>query len=244
MTQDTRIQLSRAIRELRSRGLKCGAKWCGEQLISQSSTNTTIIYEEKEEAQVENDDDLYTLALLYFECGEFKQCSNTLQGKVGSKSKFLASYAAFLATDSIDCMQDETNLPFRKFQGDGFLHLYNQLVDYEDKDAFIYYLLGIICIRLKRDDDAKRHLCKSVEMYPYNRSAWLELSRLIDSLQSLREVISRVEAGFMTSCFRILVLNELNISSDDTHALLDDVYPMAPKFTQLQRAILYHNTRG
>ena len=53
-------------------------------------------------------------------------------------------------------------------------------------DASLLYLYGIILVRKEQRDLALKYLIQSVNAFPYNWSAWLELSKCIPSLESVR----------------------------------------------------------
>lgn len=115
---------------------------------------------------------------------------------------------------------------------------------FELKDGFHHFLIGCIHMKLGSRDKALETLLTSVEMYPCNWSAWIELGSLIERLEQLENVLSKIPEGFMSTCFKIHVLNELCQAPDLVLALLDTLEASCTStFISLQRALLYHNIR-
>ena len=55
----------------------------------------------------------------------------------------------------------------------------------EKSQGWLEYLYGIVLIKGKDDEEAKRWLLKSIALYPFNWSAWLELGSLISTTDSV-----------------------------------------------------------
>lgn len=146
--------------------------------------------------------------------------------------------------DSQNSFQDESSTIHQKESVDDFTNLYKTILQFESKDAFIHYLLGVLCIKIGLLKQAINHLCISVSEYPYNWSAWLDLSRIINSVAALQDILSRVPSTFMSICFQIQALNELNESPDLSLSLVNLIAHLAPKFSNMQRALIYHHKRG
>lgn len=56
-------------------------------------------------------------------------------------------------------------------------HMYNQ--------GWLEYLYGVVLIKGKSEEEGKKALIESVNLYPYNWSAWLELSGLLNNVEDV-----------------------------------------------------------
>jgi anaphase-promoting complex subunit 8 len=115
-----------------------------------------------------------------------------------------------------------------------------------EKDSFLYYLMGIVYNKLESAEKGKQALIESVELNPFNWSAWLELASAIEKPTQLEEISEQLTESIASQCFKIQVLNDLQQSPELLIPIFDDLTNTIPnsKFTKIQKAILYHNSRG
>jgi anaphase-promoting complex subunit 8 len=62
--------------------------------------------------------------------------------------------------------------------------------DGQDEDPWLLYLYGIMLLKQKNEAEARRALCKSVNLYPYHWGAWLELASTLNSLEDVGFLVS------------------------------------------------------
>lgn len=132
----------------------------------------------------DHDDDALLLARSYFDNREYRRAAHALQGASGSRATFLRFYATYLAgekrkeEDTVDLAgplgrSDAVNLELVSLEQELFsLHRMGTL------DAFGMYLYGVILRERDKHAEACVMLCASVNAYPWNWSAWLELQAL------------------------------------------------------------------
>jgi anaphase-promoting complex subunit 8 len=102
----------------------------------------------------------------------------------------------------------------------------------------------MLCDRIGLNTISLEYIINSLNQYPYNWSCWLSLSRHVNSAVTLNEILLKVPEMFMKSCFKIQILNELNESDELAIPLIDEISDIAPKFANIQLAMVYHNKRG
>jgi anaphase-promoting complex subunit 8 len=147
--------------------------------------------------------------------------------------------------DSQNSFKDESSNVTAEPNIDQFSNLYKSVLKVENKDAFINYLLALLCDRIGLKTISLEYLITSLNQYPYNWSCWLSLSRHVNSAVTLNEILVKLPEMLMKTCFKIQVLNELNEESDELALpLIDEISDLAPKFANIQLAMVYHNKRG
>lgn len=114
-----------------------------------------------------------------------------LQGLVSPKALFFGCYALYLAgekrkEEALATLADEedsggvVNEYLRPLQSQlTTLHAQDRL------DAFGLYMFGVVLKELGLVEEARRVLCQSVDAYPLNWSAWLDLAALCTSQDDL-----------------------------------------------------------
>ncbi|KAI8900371.1 hypothetical protein BC833DRAFT_523616 [Globomyces pollinis-pini] len=187
---------------------------------------------------------LFLYAKSLFDLKEFKRCTHTLRNQTDTKSIFLAFYASFLAIHSNTIIHDLSK------KSNHSIGLYKELLDSLENyihnnhpDSFILYLYGVVCKLVDRLDDAKQALIQSINKYPWNWSAWLELNSLIETMEMYNEIIVQLPASFVKQAFEIKTLNDLYQGLEAVEPIIEMQNTLAPnnRFCQIQRAILYHN---
>ncbi|KAL5212841.1 hypothetical protein ABZP36_023688 [Zizania latifolia] len=138
--------------------------------------------------------DKYLLAKTYFDCREYRRAAHVLRGQAGRKAVFLRCYALYTAGEK---RKEEETIELEGSMGKS--NAVNQeLVALERElsthrrtgaiDSFGLYLYGIVL----RDKDceglARTVLVESVNSYPWNWSAWLELQSLCTSSDILNNL--------------------------------------------------------
>ena len=112
-------------------------------------------------------------------------------------------------------------------------------------DGWLEYLYGIVLSRQKIEDEAKKWIIRSIQLFPYHWGAWLELNDLLKSKEDLQQVLGEIPQNVMAIIFHIFASQELYQSTDQVHqelTQLDSVFPDNP-FLKTQRALLFYHTK-
>lgn len=146
-----------------------------------------------EEDEVVNGD-FYLLAKSYFDCREYRRAAHVLREQTGKKSVFLRCYALYLAGEK---RKEEEMIELEGPLGKSYA-VNSELVSLERElsalrktgvlDSFGLYLYGLVLKEKGNETLARTVLLESVNSYPWNWSAWLELQSLcttVDILNSL-----------------------------------------------------------
>ncbi|WFD34721.1 Anaphase-promoting complex subunit 8 [Malassezia cuniculi] len=156
-----------------------------------------------------DESDSFYLARACFSQGEYERCAWLLERHepLGPKERFLALYARFLIFERQ--LGDDDALPPLEYTvggsagaggGSSLVPLLAHLV--EPEDAFLLFLKGVILQRLHKRVEAMDCLIRSVQRFPYNWSAWLELSRTLSPDGSEREqILDLLPQSFMSVFF-------------------------------------------
>ena len=65
----------------------------------------------------------------------------------------------------------------------------------KEEDSWLYYLHGILLAKHGNEGKAKEYFMKSLEIYPWNWGAWLELGHLIGTLEEVRLLLLAMETS-------------------------------------------------
>ncbi|KAL8140764.1 hypothetical protein V2J09_006785 [Rumex salicifolius] len=150
--------------------------------------------------QVPEDDDdaiesdFYLLAKSYFDCKEYKRAAHVLREQASPKSIFLRFYALFLAGEK---RKDEEMIELEGALGKSDA-VNRELVSLERElsallkkgtlDPFGMYLYGLVLKGKGNENHARTVLVESVNSYPWNWSAWMELQSLCTSTTILNSL--------------------------------------------------------
>lgn len=247
-------ELRIAVQQLQNRGLVHSAAWAAE-LLTQIELNEEDSDDEGALDPRLNDDppeDICLLALSYFNLKEYDRAAYCLkvQKATSSYALFLRGYATFLAgekrkeeetlekSDPMEKSQvinknlKELQAEFRQLKEDGKL------------DGFGLFLYGLVLKERDRPKEARGILCESVNKYPWNWSAWKQLSSLCKD----KDVMPNLEVNthWMKLFFLADVLLELHQHEhEEVLHLLDALSQQFPKSTHVlaQQAMAHYNKR-
>jgi hypothetical protein len=229
-------EIEGAIRELDDRGLNYATQWLCEYL-------NILPLEEKESIEAGTEDisvgdPNFIFAKSQFDLKEYRRCAHTLRNINHPKARFLRWYSLFLAGEKrrqelIDaqvaesrCIENEEMAEIREELSEA--HSAGQL------DSFGLYMYGI-CLRACEDPiiankavkktqgrpeskvSARALFLSSVNAFPWNWSAWMDLASTIDTFEALDEVM------------KVLVTHEFK------HLFLAQVYSL---FGSTERCLL------
>lgn len=140
---------------------------------------------------------VFLLSKSYFDVHEYDRSSAVVANCRSSKSRFLHLYAQYIAGEK---RRDEESemilgpLDTAATQNREIQSILSTLEavftekgsDIGEDDAWLLYLYGIVLLKQKNDEEARASLIKSVNLYPYNWSAWLELGSTLGNLGDVR----------------------------------------------------------
>ncbi|KAF8933457.1 anaphase-promoting complex component apc8 [Dissophora ornata] len=206
-TAEARCELREAVQACNERGLYFAARWAAEALnglqpLDSSESRTASKYTEElslnstmasSGSNVESSEfDTYLMAKTFFDLKEYDRCASVLEGCTGHKSRFLRLYSKYLVSPldngmainkELENIEAELTEPYQA----GTL------------DAFCKYLYGTVLIKRQRKNLAATVLLESVNQYPYNWSAWLDLGSCLPSYAAVMKVKSELPISFMTT---------------------------------------------
>lgn len=113
------------------------------------------------------------------------RAAHVLENETDHTSLFLKLFSKYLSIESKQSYLDEPEIIGCPRTTHDLKALAVSLENIKDKDAFLLYLMGVIYIKLKRTEDGKDALIRSVASYPFNWSAWLELGSLSDKAETV-----------------------------------------------------------
>jgi anaphase-promoting complex subunit 8 len=187
----------------------------------------------------------YLLAKTYFELKEFQRVVFILKAEKDSHSLFLRMYSQYLHIHSNQQFLDHLSSKSQSCFPKELVQLSSELELLPQKDGFLFYIQGVVNIKLNKLQEGKEALIQSVTLYPFNWSAWLELATLVDKIETLDAILDQLHPSLPSFCFRIQVMNDMHQSPDIVAPLIHDLLQTIPRnqFLYIHRAILYHNSR-
>ncbi|KAI5854374.1 anaphase promoting complex subunit 8 [Tricharina praecox] len=200
----------------------------------------------------------YLLAKSYFDVHEYDRASFVLQNCKSSKARFLHLYARYIAgekrrdEDSEMVLGPLDGAETRNKEVAGILTALEEIFAEKDgdtmwgeDDSWLLFLYGIVLQKQKNEEEARGALLKSVNLYPYNWSAWQELGATIGTLTDLNTILPSLPANIMTNLFVLSTNQELYQTADPIHSQLSDLLNLFPgsSWLKTQRALLYYHAR-
>lgn len=117
------------------------------------------------------------------------------------------------------------------------------LQNMDNSQGWLDYLYGIVLVRTKSEALAKQWLLRSVNLNPYNWSAWLELASLIGSVDELRQVSAHLPENIIKFFFYIHCSQELYLQTPEVYhslAQVTSIFPSSPFLAQQKALLAYH----
>lgn len=86
---------------------------------------------------------------------------------------------------------------------------------------------------------------QSIQKYPFNWSAWLELINCVKNAEDIRTILPQLPGGFMKELFELHYLIEMNKEDEKVEMLLEDLDNQFPRSNYLlaQRGTYFYNMR-
>ncbi|CAK44384.1 uncharacterized protein An02g10360 [Aspergillus niger] len=203
----------------------------------------------------------YLLAKSYFDTREYDRCASKGKSKASAysgKSLFLALYAKYLAGEKRK--DEETEMVLGPADGGSTVNkelpdlargLEGWFTERQDKgleersQGWLEYLYGVILLKGRNEDEAKKWLIRSVHLNPFHWGAWQELNDLLASTEDLNQVVNLLPLNIMTLIFRVYCSQELYQATEDTYQSLSELETIFPTsaFLKTQRALLYYHSK-
>ncbi|KAL4819848.1 anaphase promoting complex subunit 8 [Aspergillus spinulosporus] len=178
--------------------------------------------------------------------------------RLSQKSLFLALYAKYLAGEKRK--NEETEMVLGP--ADGGATVNRELPDLarglegwfaerqekgvEDQNhGWLEYLYGVILIKGRNEEEARKWLIRSVHLNPFHWGAWQELNDLLASTEDLKQVVEHLPQNIMTLIFHVHCSQELYQATEDTYQTLSELENIFPTsaFLKTQRALLYYHSK-
>ncbi|KAF3479467.1 uncharacterized protein GIQ15_06443 [Arthroderma uncinatum] len=156
--------------------------------------------------------------------------------KLSQKSLFLSLYAKYLAGEKRK--DEETEMVLGPADGGMTVNrelpglaqgLEGWFSDRQEKgledrgQGWLEYLYGVVLLKAKNEEEAKRWLIKSVHLYPFHWGAWQELNDLLASTDDLKRVVDELPQNIMTLVFHLYSSQELYQATENTHQILTEL---------------------
>ncbi|KAK2794569.1 Anaphase-promoting complex subunit 23 [Onygenales sp. PD_12] len=178
--------------------------------------------------------------------------------RLSQKSLFLALYSKYLAGEKRK--DEETEMVLGP--ADGGMTVNRELPGlaqgleswFADRTArgleglgqgWLEYLYGVILLKAKNEEEAKKWLVKSVHLYPFHWGAWQELNDLLANTEDLKRIADQLPQNIMTLIFHLYCSQELYQTTEDTHQMLTELESIFPSsaFLKTQRALLFYHSK-
>ncbi|TKA73800.1 hypothetical protein B0A55_05540, partial [Friedmanniomyces simplex] len=185
-----------------------------------------------------------------------KPQAHALPRNLSQKALFLALYARYMSGEKRKNEDSETILGpadgpvTANKEIPGILALLEEhfnarggLQDITNSQGWLDYLYGIALLRTKSDALAKQWLLRSVNLQPYNWSAWLELASLVGSPEEMQQFSEHLPRNIMSLFFHIHCSQELYQQTPEvfhTLAQMESIFPRSAYLQQQKATLHYH----
>ncbi|GFP98469.1 anaphase-promoting complex subunit 8 [Phtheirospermum japonicum] len=140
------------------------------------------------------DSDFYLLAKSYFDCKEYRRAAHVLRDQTSKKAVFLRCYALYLAGEKRkeeEMIEIEGPLGKSNAVNRELVSLERELSTLRNTgtiDPFCLYVYGLVLKEKGSENLARSVLTESVNIYPWNWSAWSELQTLCTTIEALNSL--------------------------------------------------------
>jgi len=250
---DIQIALRKSIIDLSQRGLIHAAKWSSEQLNGlKNKTNSngveiTSLHVPLNEQDIE-DYDAYLYAKSCFDVKEYDRVAFILTNCKGKKAIFLKLYAKYLSGEkkkNDEAVDLEQKTHVKNTELSELEKTLSQMSQQGLCDGFLLYLFGVVLAQNDRKQEALEVLISSVNTYPCNWSAWLELLTCFTTYEALQGIIHRINPSFMRDFFIAQASLDFHQSEKVKDKFDNLLIPTFPKscFPLYQKALSHYYTR-
>ncbi|KAF9154726.1 anaphase-promoting complex component apc8 [Linnemannia schmuckeri] len=197
--------------------------------------------------------DTYLMAKTFFDLKEYDRCASILEKCESNKSRFLRLYSKYLVGEKR--REQDTREVLGPLDNGMAVNKEIEKIDMElaegyqagTLDAFCKYLYGIVLIKRQRKNLAVTVLTESVNQYPYNWSAWLDLGPCLPSLAAITKIKPALPVSFMTSYFLLhTTLEYVSHQQEEGVVWLEELMEAFPRsaFVKCERALVLYHARG
>ncbi|KAG0233497.1 Anaphase-promoting complex subunit 23 [Actinomortierella wolfii] len=193
--------------------------------------------------------DIYLMAKTLFDLKEYDRVASTLKDCKSPKSIFLRLYSKYLAgerrreQESRDVLGPmDTSMVINRELDKVDAEL-SEIYQTGTMDSFCKYLYAVVLTKRNRKQLAASILVESVKQYPYNWSAWLQLSACVPSHEALTNIMPELPVNFMREMFLLHVGMETFNGEEEFEVRLQELSRTFPRSAYMmeQRALaLYH----
>ncbi|KAJ3373892.1 Anaphase-promoting complex subunit 23 [Allomyces arbusculus] len=200
------------------------------------------------------DHDIYLLAKAYFDMREYRLAAETVKDVMSPKGVSLWALALFLAGERTK--QDKRGIPLSaadsKFEVNSELTvIYAKLhpfvaPDSGRRDPWLLYMQGLVLAQMPgRQPDAIDHLVESIQLYPFNWSAWAELAKCMTSEMLYHDTVPRLPDTYARVFFQAQCAADLGLDPAVPTVMLEKMQRSLPDSVTLQRmlAVMYVRLR-
>ena len=181
-----------------------------------------------------------------------------LPNNLSQKALFLSLYARYLSGEKRKNEDSETVLgpadgpvtANKEVAGilavvEEYFNARGGLQNIKNSQGWLDYLRGLMLIKTKSEALAKQWLLRSVNLNPYNWSAWLELASLVGSIDELRQVSEHLPDNIIKFFFYIHCSQELYLQTQEVYNSLSQMQSIFPSsaFLAQQNALLHYHAR-
>eukprot|EP01120_Amphizonella_sp_Union-15-10_P015448 TRINITY_DN7954_c0_g1_i3.p1 TRINITY_DN7954_c0_g1~~TRINITY_DN7954_c0_g1_i3.p1 ORF type:complete len:560 (+),score=103.78 TRINITY_DN7954_c0_g1_i3:125-1804(+) len=244
---EAKLELRQASKQLTDRGLYHAAQWAAELLCAIEEVQQTPENYKLPNCLVDEnqDQDLLLLAMTYFELKEYYRTAHVLRQCVGNKARFLRGYSLYLAGEKRkeeELLEVSEGRPVINRELRSLKEQLQGLYKSQQLDGFCLYLFGIVLRELDMKAQARKVLLQSVNVYPWNWSAWQDLGLLCTS----REMVDKlnISTHWMLEFFHGFVMLEFQ-QNQQSLKVYDSLVQSLPNSNYLlaQSATAHYNLK-
>ncbi|KIJ40939.1 hypothetical protein M422DRAFT_60533 [Sphaerobolus stellatus SS14] len=215
-----------------------------ERVGSADGTNRPIVLDT---AKTLEEKDAYVAARRFFDSREFSRVSFTLKDYKSAQSRFLSTYSQYLASEKQALSQFYKREASKKHNPAPVNQTLLKLIDDigETDDPFLLFLKGLLFHRVLRRAEALECLTRSINIYPWNWSAWLQLSACLEDQEEFAGIHKHLPAHVVTRIFSLRFMNELHSPGDAELKNVDALLRLFPGSLYLltQKALVHYHQR-
>jgi anaphase-promoting complex subunit 8 len=260
-------ELRKAAKECHDRGLINASKWITEMLLSmnedvlkQSLSFIAQDYEERAKALggLHVDTELLEIDKIKFgkallDAKEFDRAIHVLTGCQSQKAMFIRNYAKYLSAqkareetehDGLGPIHrlDQAHPKIKEIERD-----YKKGFELNELDGFNCYLYGLACKMLGLAQKALSAFIRSIDLYQWNWSAWLEVAYSPSSAQGFHQLLTKLAQShhIMAVCFMAHAMVDLQMIEEAVEIYEKVLYTIFPNSSYLktQMGIAKYNLR-
>eukprot|EP00742_Colponemidia_sp_Colp-10_P007638 GILJ01008232.1.p1 GENE.GILJ01008232.1~~GILJ01008232.1.p1 ORF type:complete len:550 (-),score=76.95 GILJ01008232.1:140-1789(-) len=248
--EEMRSQLRKAVQELSCRGLMHAAKWAAELCVGlpkPENPSHTVYATSSETLAI---DDNVALAKAYFDLREYQRAASVLAEASASSSLglFLRCYSLYLAGEKRkeeEILEQADPLEKSQVVNRELKSLCASLAPLHEKnslDGFGLYIYGVVLKEMESKDKARAVFVQSVNAYPWNWSAWLDLTFLCSDRSKIDEL--KLNRHWMQNLFvaNAYIEMQLNKEACKFYEEMNSVFPTSTHVLA-QTAIAHYNLR-